>query len=183
MNNSNNYLDAYNQANHLLNNSDFIEVVLQDDINRLNSIKSSAYNNGKNLPANSVSFNLHEGGVFLSKEVKNIFGNHLFNLSLTKRSPAGTNKVSSVVLSVSNGNYTSNLIAIISNNFSLDKGKWGSKDFLSWTKNTFPDAIADVARNNLSHDIDRNGYSFKIVLSNVVVNNNYIDNILISVSF
>jgi len=134
------------------------------------------------MPGNSVSFNLYEGEDWQEKNINNIFGNRLLSLSLCKGKPVGENKVTSIRIYISKGDNFSCLFVIISENYSIDQSRWGSKDFLSWAKKEYPDATVDIARNGYSYNISRYGYNFILTTTEVVVKNSRIENISVIIS-
>ena len=160
LNSSNNYLDTYNQANSLLNNSDFVVAVLQDDIDRLNGIKSSAYNSGKNIPGNSVSFNLIKGSSsWQSKNINNIFGSKLYSINFIQSGNfnGNTNRKSNAEFAIDN--YKPSLILVSSGDLVLMNT---DENYLSFLRRSNPDCIVDKINTNKIYSLDRNGIRFNI---------------------
>jgi len=173
--NSGDILSAYSQANELLKASGISKVISSKDLNRLKSIKNTAYDQGKHIVANSVSFNLYEGSYYQEKNINNIFGKKLFKLKIVKGSPKGIDKYSSATISIDNVE----VFTVISNNFNIDAAIWGAKDFLSWAKNNHPDSLVVIAQNNSSYTINKSNKSFVIIIDSVSITNDSLFNSMI----
>ncbi|MBM3709784.1 MAG: hypothetical protein FJW61_05125 [Actinobacteria bacterium] len=178
--NNGDILSAYSQANELLKASDISKVISSKDLNRLKSIKSTAYDQGKHIVANNVSFNLYESSGWQNKNINNIFGVKMYQIGFRGWNFATDNPSASISFAISiSNNYTVKAILFTTNN--LIATKTGS-NLLSLEKSENPGALVDVARNGKSYTVSAENRNFVITINSMGVDNYWFSSLSITVS-
>jgi serine/threonine protein kinase len=163
LNQNGDYLNAYDQANSLLNNDIFISSVFQEDIDRLKSIKSSAYDKGKYIPGNSVSFNLQNNDQWQTKNINNVFGNKLYSIQFSKYGNFSDNNMPTGI-GIAIDNYENSLILVCNSNLvRTDTGE----NTISSTRRDNPDCIVGELSPNGAYTLTRDGKNFIIKIDSV----------------
>ncbi len=178
LNQNGDYINAYNQANNLLNNDTFIASVFQEDVDRLTSIKNSAYNSGKGIPGNSVSFNLYASNNWQTQYIKNIFGGNLYKVNFSGWSHAAIKPSKKISCVVSIEDYSINLILISRGDLTYtDSGD----NMVNADRNKYPHAVVDVARNGQSYSFNAQNRTFIATIDSISLSNFWYEVLIITI--
>ncbi|MCL4546831.1 MAG: hypothetical protein M1576_03725 [Deltaproteobacteria bacterium] len=177
---SGNIIEAYNSANKLLNSSDFNSVVFEEDINKLKNIKSKAYEQGKNIVGNSVSFNLYEKSGWQNKNINNIFGVKMYQIGFSGWSPAVDNKNGFTSFAVSVGNNWEIKLILLSKDTLIDAAT--KENAISYDKRENPGALVDIARNGQSYIVSAENRNFVITINSMGVDDYWFSSLNVTVN-
>jgi len=180
LNQNGDYVNAYKQANNLLNDVNFTTSVFQEDIDRLTGIKNNAYNKGKGIVANSVSFNIYTGSSWQTQYIKNVFGGNLYKVNLKGWAGAkdSESKKTSCAVSIGN-NWTINLILHSrGNNIRVSTGNSAIQE----DRNEHPSAaLVDVARSGQSYSFSAQNRTFVLTVDSMGVSNYWFEVLIVTI--
>ncbi|MBM3708091.1 MAG: serine/threonine protein kinase [Actinobacteria bacterium] len=178
--NSGDILSAYSQANELLKASGISKVISSKDLNRLKSIKNTAYDQGKHIVANSVSFNLYDSSDWQSKNINNVFGIKMYQIGFSGWAHAVDNKSGFTSFAVSIGNNWE-IKLILTTGDRLINTKTGENSIVAERREN-PGALVDVARNGQSYTISAENRNFVITINSMGVDDYWFSSLNITVN-
>ena len=178
--NSGDILSAYSQANELLKASGISKVISSKDLNRLKSIKNTAYDQGKHIVANSVSFNLYESSGWQNKNINNMFGVKMYQIGFRGWAHAVDNKSGFTSFAVSIGNNWE-IKLILTTGDRLINTKTGENSIVAERREN-PGALVDVARNGQSYTISAENRNFVITINSMGVDDYWFSSLNITVN-
>lgn len=178
LNQNGDYINAFKQANELLNNNNFKSSVFQEDITRLTNIKNDAYNKGKGIAANSVSFNIYASNEWQTKYIMNVFGGNLYKINFSGWFHAVDNNSKWTSFAVSIGSWTKNLILHAKGG--LIKESTG-ENLLQYDRNNNPGTLVDIAASGRSYSISAQNRTFIVTVDSMAVSNYWFEVLTITI--
>jgi len=172
LNSEGNYLEAYNKLNMLLDDPDFNSIVSIEEINELSEYKDIIYSNGKDFVSENsiIKFSAYtdDGAI---ESINNIFGESLYKVWFESMGIASgnTDRYTDYIITIFKDKITiggseGDLILYSSEN--LVNSVTG-KSALSESKDDYPDAIVEVAKQGEVYSINKFNRTFIIEVNSV----------------